>query len=48
MKDFYRFMFHKSKNKNKEYYCKSCLQCYSSKNVLNNHKVCLKADCPVR
>ena len=26
-------MFHKIKNKNK-YFCKSCLQCFSSKNVL--------------
>ena len=35
--DFNRFMFHKTKNKNK-----SCLQCFSSKNVLIKHKeVCL-------
>ena len=25
MKDFDRFMFHKTKNKNKKYFCKSCL-----------------------
>ena len=32
-------MFHKSKNKNKKkYFCKSCLQCFSSKNVLTEHK----------
>ena len=38
-------MFHKTKNKNKKYFCKSCLQCFSSKNVLNNHKeVCLKTN----
>ena len=37
-----RFMFHKTKNKNKNYFCKSCLQCFSSKNVLKEHKeVCL-------
>ena len=42
MKDFDRFMFHKTKNKNKKYFCKSCLQCFSSKNVLTKHKeVCL-------
>ena len=42
MKYFDRLMFHKTKNKNKEYICKSCLQCFSSKKVLNNHKeVCL-------
>ena len=30
------------KNKNKKYFCKSCLQCFSSKNVLAEHKnVCL-------
>ena len=33
IKDFNRFMFHKTKNKNKKYFCKSCLQCFSSKNV---------------
>ena len=31
-------MFHKTKNKNKKYLCKSCLQCFSSKNVLTEHK----------
>ena len=31
-------MFHKTKNKNKKYFCKSCLQCFSSKNVLAEHK----------
>ena len=36
--DFNRFMFHKTKNKNKKYFCKSCLQCFSSKNVLTEHK----------
>ena len=42
IKDFSRFMFHKTKNKNKKYFCKSCLQCFSSKNVLTEHKeVCL-------
>ena len=38
IKDFDRFMFHKTKNKNKKYFCKSCLQCFSSKNVLTEHK----------
>ena len=42
IKDFDRFMFHKIKNKNKKYFCKSCLQCFSSKSVLTEHKeVCL-------
>ena len=36
--DFDRFMFHKTKNKNKKYFCKSCLQCFRSKNVLTEHK----------
>ena len=30
-------MFHKTKNENK-WFCKSCLQCFSSKNVLTKHK----------
>ena len=43
IKDFDRFMFRKTKNKDKKYFCKSCLQCFSSKNILNSHKnVCLK------
>ena len=42
IKDFDRFMFNKTKNKNKKYFCKSCLECFSSKKVLSNHKeVCL-------
>ena len=32
-------------NKNKKYFCKSCLQCFSSKNVLTEHKeVCLSSN----
>ena len=38
MKDFDIFMFHKTKNKNKKYFCKSCLQCFSKKNVLAEQK----------
>ena len=38
IKDFDRFMFHKTKNKNKNYFCKSCLHCFSSKNLLTEHK----------
>ena len=37
IKDFDRFMFHKTKNKNKKWFCKSCLQCFSSENVLIKH-----------
>ena len=39
IKDFDRFMFHKTKNKNKRYFCKSCLQGFSNKNVLTEHKI---------
>ena len=43
IKDFDRFKFSKGKNKNKNYFCKSCLSCFSSKNVLTEHeKVFLK------
>ena len=38
VKDFDRFMFHKTENKNKKYFCKSCLQCFISKNVSQNIK----------
>ena len=35
-------MFHQTKSKNKKYFCKSCLQCFSCNNVLTEHKeVCL-------
>ena len=41
-KTYDRFMFHKTKNKNKKQLCKSCLQCFSSKDVFTEHKeVCL-------
>ena len=38
IKNFNTFMFHKTKNKNKKWFCKSCLQCFSSKNILKKHK----------
>ena len=38
IKDFDRFMFRKTKNKNKKWFCKSCLQCFSNENVLTKHK----------
>ena len=36
--DFNRFMSNKTKNKNKKYFCKCCLQCCSSEQVLIEHK----------
>ena len=42
IKDFDRCMFHKTINKNKKYFGKSCLQSFSSKYMLTEHKkVCL-------
>ena len=41
IKNLNRFMFLKTKNKNKKYFCKSCLQCFSSESVLTEHKDCL-------
>ena len=38
IKNFDRFMFHKTENKNKKHFCKNCLQCFSSKNMLTEHK----------
>ena len=38
IKGFNRFMFHKTKNKNKKWFWKSCLQCFGSENVLIKHK----------
>ena len=42
IEDFNRFMFHRTKNKNKKWFCKSCLHCFISKNILIKHKdICL-------
>ena len=38
IKVFDRFMFHKTKNKNKKRFCRSCLQSFSSESVSINHK----------
>ena len=38
IKDFDRFMFHKTKNKNKKWFCRSCFQCFSRESVLIKHK----------
>ena len=38
IRDFNRFMCNKTKNKNKKYFCKCCLQCFSSEKVLIEHK----------
>ena len=45
IKDFEKLMFNKTKNKNKKYFCKCCILCFSSKNVLTEHKeICLKTN----
>ena len=38
IKNFDRFMFYKTKSKNKKWFCKSCLQCCSRESVLIKHK----------
>ena len=38
IKDFDRFMFNKAKNKNKTFFCRCRLQCFSSEEVLIKHK----------
>ena len=38
IKDFNRLMFNKAKHKGKKYFCKSCLQCFSSEKVFKKHK----------
>ena len=38
IKDFNRFICNKTKSKNKKYFCKCCLQCFSSEKVLIEHK----------
>ena len=38
IKDFDRFMFNRTKNKNRKYFCKNCVQCFSSEEGLIEHK----------
>ena len=39
-------MFHKTKKKNKKWFCRSCLQCFSSENLLVKYKEnCLSINC---
>ena len=38
IRDFNRLMFNKTRHKSRKYFCKSCLQCFSSKKVLIEHK----------
>ena len=38
IKEFNRFMFNKAKHKGKKYFCRNCLQCFNSENILNEHK----------
>ena len=38
IKNFDTFMFHKTKNQNQKWFCKSCLQCFGSENILIKHK----------
>ena len=38
IKDFSRLMFNKTKHKGKKYFCESRLPCFSSENVLSEHK----------
>ena len=38
IKDFDRLMFSKTKNKNKKYFYRCCLQCFSSEEILIEHK----------
>ena len=43
IKDCDRFIFSKTKIKNKKYFCKNYLQCFSNENVLTDHKkICFK------
>ena len=44
IKDFDRFMLDKTKNRNKKHFCKCCLQCFSSNEILIEHKKRLFSD----
>ena len=43
IKDFNRLMFSQTKHANKKHFCRYCLQCFSSQDVLESHKsICLE------
>ena len=47
IRDCNRVRFLQTKNKNKKYFCKSCFQCCTSKNMLTKHKeVCFIVNGP--
>ena len=43
IKDFNKFMFNQTKHKERKHFCMFCLQCFSSEQVLTNHKeICIQ------
>ena len=38
MKDFNSMMYNKTKHKERKRFCMHCLQCFSSEEILTNHK----------
>ena len=38
IKDFNAFMYNQSKHKERKHFCMNCLQCFSSKEVLDAHR----------
>ena len=43
IKYFNRFMFSKNKTQHKKHFCMHCLQCFSSEEILSNHKeICIE------
>ena len=38
IKDFNRFMFSRTKHKDKKHHCMSCLQNFTTEEILSNHK----------
>ena len=38
IKDFNRLMFSKTKHKDKKHFCMSCLQSFTTEDILNNHR----------
>ena len=45
IKDFNKFMYNQTKHKERKHFCMSCLQCFSSERVLNDHsETCIKVN----
>ena len=39
IEDFNSLVYHRTKHKARKYFCMYCLQCYTTEDILNKHKI---------